>query len=92
MKTLNLITRAGDLDIALEPAGVGAFASWDAGAEDIVVLDVPTRVAAIEDVVRSKEAADRDKDRVMLPMLRALVRRIREREGGGSGGGGAEAG
>jgi hypothetical protein len=81
MKTLNLVTRAGDLDIALEPAGVGAFASWDAGATDIVVLDVPTRVAALEDVVRSKEAAGRDKDRLMLPMLRALVRRLREREG-----------
>jgi hypothetical protein len=48
---------------------------------DIVVLDVPTRVAALEDVVRSKEAADRDKDRVVLPLLRALVSQIREREG-----------
>jgi hypothetical protein len=54
---------------------------WTPGATDIVVLGVPTRVAALEDVVRSKEAAGRDKDRVMLPVLRALVRRIREREG-----------
>jgi hypothetical protein len=81
MKTLHLVTRAGDLDIAFGPAGVGAFASWDAGATDIVVLDVPIRVAALEDVVRSKEAADRDKDRVVLPLLRALVGRIRERAG-----------
>jgi hypothetical protein len=81
MKTLYLVTRAGDLDIAFEPAGVGAFASWDAGASDIVVLDVPIRVAALADIIRSKEAADRDKDRVVLPLLRALVGRIREREG-----------
>jgi hypothetical protein len=60
---------------------VGAFASWDAGATDIVVLDVPIRVAALADIIRSKEAADRDKDRVVLPLLRALVGRIRERAG-----------
>jgi hypothetical protein len=77
MTTLNLVTRFGDLDIAFQPAGVGDFAQWQAGAEDITIIDLPIRVAALEDVVRSKEAAGRDKDRAQLPMLRTLLERLR---------------
>jgi predicted nucleotidyltransferase len=39
------------------------------------VLGVPVRVASLDDIIRSKEAADRDKDRLQLPILRALQRR-----------------
>jgi len=34
-------------------------------------------VAALEDIIRSKEAADREKDRLALPTLRLLLKRIR---------------
>ncbi|MGH7687431.1 MAG: hypothetical protein ACREN2_11535 [Candidatus Dormibacteria bacterium] len=34
---------------------------------------VTVRVAALEDIVRSKEAAGRDKDAVVLPALRRLL-------------------
>lgn len=78
MFVLNLVTRAGDLDITLQPAGVDDFASWDAGATDQVVFGVLIRVAALADVIRSKEAADRDKDRAVLPMLRELARRLEQ--------------
>jgi hypothetical protein len=47
---------------------------WEAGAASVTVLGVPVRVASLEDIIRSKEAADRDKDRLQLPMLRALQR------------------
>jgi hypothetical protein len=74
---LNLVTRYGDLDVASQPEGVGDFATWDAGATDIVIVDLPVRVAGIDDIVRSKEAAGRDKDRLQLPVLRALRDRLR---------------
>ncbi len=78
MSVLNLATRAGDFDVTLYPAGIENFASWDRGATEFVVLGVPTRVAALADVIRSKEAADRDKDRAVLPMLRELARRLQQ--------------
>ncbi len=77
---LNLVTRAGDLDIALHPAGIETFADWDAHAIDIVVLGVPVRVARLDEIIRSKEAAGRDKDRITLPLLRALRDRLRRRQ------------
>ena len=79
---LNLTTRAGDLDIAMRPAGIDSFAEWNRHARDLVVLDVPVRIAALDDVIRSKEAAGRDKDRVALPLLRALRDRLRRQSDG----------
>ncbi len=76
MRTVNLVTRLGDLDLALEPAGVGGFAAWDAGATDLEVEGVGVRLASLDDVIRSKEAADREKDRATLPILRELRRRM----------------
>jgi hypothetical protein len=72
MTVLNLVTRAGDLDIALHPSGVDTFAEWNAHAKDLIVLGVPVRVASLDDIVRSKEAAGRNKDRRTLPSLRKL--------------------
>jgi hypothetical protein len=75
MTMLNLVTRFGDLDIAFDPAGVADYSRWEAGADSVTVLGVPVRVASLDDVIRSKEAAGRNKDRLQLPMLRALQRR-----------------
>lgn len=80
MNVLNLVTTGGWFDITLSPAGVHDFADWDAGATDAVVLDVPVRLASLADVIRSKEAADRLKDRATLPLLRELARRIERRD------------
>jgi hypothetical protein len=76
MAVLNLVTRAGDLDIAMHPSGIDTFAEWDAHAIDLIVLGIPVRVAGLDDIVRSKEAAGRDKDRLSLPLLRALRDRV----------------
>ncbi len=77
LSVLNLVTTAGDLDVAMRPTGLSDFAAWDRDATDIVVLGVPTRLASLDDVIRSKEAAGRDKDVLALPMLRALAARLR---------------
>jgi hypothetical protein len=41
------------------------------------------RVAALEDVISSKEAANRPKDLRSLPMLRQLPHELRKQQGGG---------
>jgi hypothetical protein len=79
MTNLNLVTRAGDLDIAMHPDGVETFKAWEAHATNVVALGVAVRVAALDDIIRSKEAAGRQKDLVTLPLLRALRDRLRRR-------------
>jgi predicted nucleotidyltransferase len=76
--TLNLVTRHGDLDIATQPAGVTRYEEWAAKATEIVVLGVTVPVADLGDIVASKEAAGREKDRAQLPALRALLDRLRQ--------------
>ena len=71
----NLQTDEGDLDIAFEPSGTHGY---DDLVRDVVVmrvrgLDVP--VASLADVIRSKEAAGRERDRAVLPGLRELLAR-----------------
>jgi hypothetical protein len=73
---LNLTTRAGDLDLAFEPHGTGGYPDLVRTAVEIQVHGVSVRVAALSDVIRSKEAAGREKDRLTLPTLRRLQERL----------------
>jgi hypothetical protein len=77
MEVLNLETRCGDFDITFHPSAIDSFEEWDRGATDVEALGVHFRLAALADVIRSKEAADRPKDRLTLPTLRALAARQR---------------
>jgi hypothetical protein len=75
----NLQTPVGDLDIAFVPEGTHGY---DDLVRDVVVmhvrgLDVP--VASLADVIRSKEAAGRPRDRAALPALRELLARESDR-------------
>jgi hypothetical protein len=56
---LNLITRAGDLDIAFTPAGTSGYADLASRATNIIVRKSTIPVASLEDVIRSKTAANR---------------------------------
>lgn len=80
MAMLNLTTRCGDLDIALEPAGLGPFASVRTAAVEFDLGGARVAVAALADIIRSKEAADRPKDRATLPLLYALEEEIARRD------------
>jgi hypothetical protein len=78
MKLLDLTTRFGDLDLSFEPSGTGGYTElsprsvqYELG-EGLVVA-----VAALEGIIRSKEAANREKDRQTLPTLRLLLQRRR---------------
>jgi hypothetical protein len=82
----NLSTIFGGLDITFVPSGTQGYADLAerAGLVDIGGLNV--RVAALEDIVRSKSAAGREKDQVVLPTLRRLLAlEIEERRRTGDG-------
>jgi hypothetical protein len=79
---LNLVTRAGDLDLAFTPAGTRGFADLRSRAVLMTIKGVRVPVAALEDVIQSKEAANRAKDHRTLPVLRQLLAEIRRRGGG----------
>jgi hypothetical protein len=72
-QTWNLITRHGLLDITFHPAGTGGYGDLAGRAIVIDVDGVRFAVAALADVVRSKEAAGREKDERALPVLRRML-------------------
>jgi hypothetical protein len=77
---LNLTTRLGDMDLALKPAGTEGFPDLSRHAIAMTVRGVEILVASLEDVIRSKEAANRPKDHRSLPILRQLLDEIHQRE------------
>jgi hypothetical protein len=74
---LNLLTRWGPVDITYRPEGTDGYADLMRSAVVIRLLDVEVRVAALQDVIRSKEAAGRAKDLAVLPELVRHLRRSR---------------
>ena len=77
---VNLTTHAGDLDLAFRPSGTEGYADLHRDAALVEIADgVEIQVASLRDVIRSKAAADREKDRQALPRLRQLLARISKR-------------
>ena len=74
---LNLTTRFGDLDVSIVPSGTGGFQDLRLHAITISLAGHVVAVASLEDVMRSKEAANRPKDHAVLPTLRLLLERLR---------------
>lgn len=72
-RTWLLGTSAGRLDLVFEPSGTDGYADLGRGAVAMEIGGVHVRVASLEDVIRSKEAADRPRDREQLPALRHLL-------------------
>ena len=74
---VNLTTDAGDLDLAFRPSGTDGYGDLRRDAALVEIADgVEIQVASLGDVIRSKAAADREKDRQALPRLRQLLARI----------------
>ena len=71
----NLICRHGPIDLAIEPSGTTGYSDLALRARVVVVEGVETPLADLEDIVRSKRAADRPKDRLSLPALEEALRR-----------------
>jgi hypothetical protein len=71
----NLVTTAGRLDIAFVPSGTTGY---DDLARDAVQFDVNgtlLQVARLEDIIRSKIAANRPQDRQDVVVMRELLER-----------------
>ena len=75
MVTVTLTTRAGPVDIALQPDGTDGFDDLIQNHVVISYADRPVPVASLEDIIRSKESAGRAKDLLVVPALRAHLRR-----------------
>ncbi len=75
MVTLTLVTSAGPLDISFVPDGTGGYKDLARSHLEIAYGDRLVPVASLEDVIRSKEATGREKDFLVLPALRAHLRR-----------------
>jgi len=79
MQLVNLTTRFGDFDIAFQPAGDQGYANLVRRAVEMEIDGTVVRVASLADIIRSKEAANRPKDRATLPILYALEDEIARR-------------
>jgi len=73
-----LVTRFGDLDITFIPSGTQGFDDLKRGAVVVRFEGLDVRVASLLDIIRSKEAAGRAKDRAVLPLLREMLDRFGE--------------
>ena len=75
----NLKTPLGRFDIALYPAGTRGYEDLARDAIQVEIGEHAVLVASLEDIIRSKDAAGRPKDRLGLPILRELLDRTREK-------------
>ena len=73
---LNLTTACGDLDVTFAPSGTRGYADLRRDAVPLRAGGVTVLVASLADVIRSKEAAGREKDHRALPRLRVLLERV----------------
>lgn len=71
---LNLVTDFGIVDLTFTPSGpTQGFAEWNRDASsELVAEGLTVRVASLDDIIASKRAADREKDRRALPYLESL--------------------
>ena len=79
ISVLNLVTRLGELDLVLLPAGELTYDGMLEGALHLDLDGLEIDVASLADVITSKAAANRAKDRAALPVLRALLARTERR-------------
>jgi len=76
---LNLLTDYGVLDLLHRPGGTAGYRELARNAEQFEVGDFVVHAAALEDIIRSKEAVGRERDLQHLPTLRLLLERRRDR-------------
>jgi hypothetical protein len=74
-----LVTKYGDLDLVMAPSGTGGYQDLIRDADEMLVAvdpELKVNVASLADVIRSKEAAGREKDRATLPLLRRTLEEL----------------
>lgn len=71
----NLVTKAGRLDVAFYPSGTTGFSDLAKTAVHFEISGDAILVADLADIIRSKEASGRPKDRQDVVVLREMLRR-----------------
>jgi hypothetical protein len=74
----NLLTDHGALDLSFVPSGTQGYADLKREAVQTPTFGVVVRLASLGDVIRSKQAANRPKDQLVLPSLREILSRRRD--------------
>lgn len=77
--SLALATKFGPLDVWFRPDGTRGYGDLASRSRELPFEALTVWVAHIDDIIRSKEAAARDKDLAGLVLLRAVRERRRER-------------
>lgn len=70
----NLITKAGRLDLAFKPSGTEGYDDLSRHAVRFTVYGTELLAARLEDIIRSKEAADRPQDRQDVVVMREMLK------------------
>ena len=73
----NLVTAAGRLDVAFTPSGTSGYDDLIRQAVSFDVFGVRVDAASLEDILRSKTAADRPQDRQDVVIIREMLRKRR---------------
>lgn len=79
----NMVTRYGDLDLVISPAGTEGYRDLIRDADEFLVAvepDLRVMVASLVDVIRTKQAAGREKDLATLPLLRRTLARAEDED------------
>lgn len=71
----NFVTSAGRLDVAFKPAGTSGYEDLINNAVQFEVFGVKLYAASLEDIIRSKKAADQPQNRQDIIILREILRR-----------------
>lgn len=74
-----LATDAGDIDLLGHITGVGDYEAMTASAVSIAMFGCPVLVMDLTDIIKSKKAAGRPKDKAVLPVLEETLRLRRPR-------------
>src|SRR5690606_11860538 len=72
-ETWNLVTDAGRIDVAFVPSGTEGYADLMEGAVRFEVFGSELWVAGLADIIRSKKAAARPKDRHDVVILEEIL-------------------
>lgn len=71
----NLVTSAGRLDVAFMPSGTAGYDDLAQGALHFEVYGIDLLAARLEDIIRSKQAANRPQDRQDVLVMREMLQR-----------------
>ena len=71
----NLITSAGRVDLAFEPSGTTGYDDLARTAVHFTIYGSDVLVASLEDIIRSKEAADRPQDRQDVEVMKEMLKK-----------------